>query len=135
MFQFQLAPELDPVREAMAKEENEAVKAGIGSIRLVNVSTGTFVNIAVTDTSQVSFSGNTVTINPTADLLANTSYELRINTAGTIKDIAGNNFATLTNPVNFTTGTGTVATTTYSLSPATTIMDEGAGTVTFTVTR
>ena len=80
------------------------MKAGIGSIRLVNVSTGTFVNIAVTDTSQVSFSGNTVTINPTADLLGNTDYEVRINAPGTIKDIAGNNFATLTNPINFTTG-------------------------------
>ena len=114
---------------------NEAVKAGTGNFKLINLANGTFVNIAVTDTSQVSFSGNTVTINPTADLLINTSYELRINAAGTIKDIAGNNFATLTNPVNFVTGTGTVVATTYSLSPATTIIDEGAGTVTFTVTR
>jgi len=114
---------------------NEAVKAGTGNIRIVNLSTGGATVISVVDTNQVTFSGNTVTINPTADLLASNDYEVRIATAGTIKDIAGNNFATLANPINFTTGTGTVSTTNYSLSPATTSVDEGVGTVTFTVTR
>ena len=114
---------------------NEAVKAGTGFIRIVNLSTDTLTVITVTDTSQVTFSGNTMTINPNVNLDANSDYEVRIATAGTIKDIAGNNFATLSNPINFTTGTGLEVTTTYALSPGTVTVGEGAGTVTFTVTR
>jgi methionine-rich copper-binding protein CopC/HAMP domain-containing protein len=114
---------------------NEAVQAGTGTLRLVNQTTGAISLINVTDTSQVTFSGNTMTVNPTANLNANTPYELRMPTAGTVKDLAGNNFATLSNPINFTTGTSVLVETTYALSPVTTTVDEGVGTITFTITR
>jgi methionine-rich copper-binding protein CopC len=83
---------------------NEAVTAGTGNITIYGFRGALVATIAITDTSQVTFSGNTVTINPTSNLLANTPYEVRLATAGTIKDLAGNNFAALSNPINFLTG-------------------------------
>ncbi|MEQ1848681.1 MAG: Calx-beta domain-containing protein, partial [Nitrospira sp.] len=64
---------------------NEAVKSGSGNIRISNLTIGGAIVISVTDTSQVTFSGNTVTINPTANLQPNNDYEVLINTTGTIK--------------------------------------------------
>jgi hypothetical protein len=83
---------------------NEAVMAGTGNIAIYGFRGALVATIAITDTSQVTFSGNTVTINPVANLLPNTAYEVRIPTAGTIKDLAGNNFPPLSNPINFLTG-------------------------------
>ncbi|MBI3675181.1 MAG: Ig-like domain-containing protein [Proteobacteria bacterium] len=76
----------------------------------------------MTDTSQVTISGNTVTINPTADLAANTGYYVTLG-SGVIKDIAGNNYAgiTSTTALNFTTGAAggdTTPPTLTSTSPA-----------------
>lgn len=69
---------------------DEAVTAGAGNIVLSNdLETRT---IAIDDTSQVSFSFDSITINPTEDLVANTTYNVQIDN-GVIEDTAGNAFA------------------------------------------
>jgi uncharacterized protein YjiK/methionine-rich copper-binding protein CopC len=67
---------------------NQAVKAGTGNIVLSN-GEGDVRNIAVTDTTQVSFNGKTVTINPSKDLVAGTAYSVTY-AAGVFFDAAGN---------------------------------------------
>lgn len=63
------------------------VTAGTGNITLIG-SGGDTRTIAVTDTTQVSFSGNTVKINPTADLNASTSYSIQY-ASGVFRDASG----------------------------------------------
>ena len=77
---------------------DEAVQKGSGSITLQPLG-GTVVTIPIS-AAQVSVAGSVVTINPTTDLLAGTSYTLMV-PAGVIEDLAGNsagsfilNFAT-----------------------------------------
>ncbi|MBF0158938.1 MAG: Ig-like domain-containing protein, partial [Magnetococcales bacterium] len=81
---------------------NETVGAGSGSISISNGSDSR--SIAIGDSSQVSISGNTVTINPTTDLTANSSYFVLI-PAGVLRDTAGNSYAGISDAVtlNFTT--------------------------------
>ena len=55
---------------------DEAVAAGTGNIVISN-GAGDTRTIAISDTSQVTISGNTVTINPTADLAAGPPMTLR----------------------------------------------------------
>ncbi|CAN5721784.1 hypothetical protein BH10PSE18_BH10PSE18_21050 [soil metagenome] len=64
-----------------------AVAAGTGNITLIG-SGGDTRTIAVTDTTQVSFSGKTVKINPSVDLVADTSYSIQY-VSGVIKDASG----------------------------------------------
>ena len=68
-------------------EFSEAVRAGTGNI--VITGGGTTRTITVTDTAQVGFSGDTMTINPAANLAANTEYAVTF-AAGTVRDLAGN---------------------------------------------
>jgi len=72
---------------------NENVKKGMaGNIVIKKVSDNTvFETIAIAN-ANVTVSGAVVTINPTTDLLFNTDFYVEIS-AGTIQDIAGNNFA------------------------------------------
>jgi murein DD-endopeptidase MepM/ murein hydrolase activator NlpD len=83
---------------------NEAVKAGTGNIVIYNANGTVFRTIAATDSTQVTFSGNTATINPAVNLVAGSSYYVQM-ASGVVKDIAGNNFAgiTSTTALNFTT--------------------------------
>ncbi|MES2900321.1 MAG: Ig-like domain-containing protein [Pseudomonadota bacterium] len=71
---------------------NEAVTRGSGSIALRKAD-GTLVELfdAASNPSLI-FSGNTLTIKPSAQLAHNTSYTLDLN-AGTLRDLAGNSFA------------------------------------------
>ncbi|QGU33540.1 beta strand repeat-containing protein [Thermochromatium tepidum] len=88
---------------------NEAVKLGIGTITLVNISDATDNRVINTqDATQVSVSGNTVTINPTADLKAGTSYAVNVS-ATAILDEDGNAFAGISDnaTLNFTTKSST----------------------------
>lgn len=64
------------------------VTAGTGNITLVG-SGGDTRSIAVTDTTQVSISGATVRINPTADLTPNTTYSVQF-ASGVFRDANGN---------------------------------------------
>jgi uncharacterized protein YjiK len=81
---------------------NEPVVAGVGSI-VISGGTDTRI-INVTDITQVSFSGNTANINPSADFLKSTTYAVTL-ASSVIKDAAGNPFAgiTSTTALNFTT--------------------------------
>jgi predicted extracellular nuclease/2',3'-cyclic-nucleotide 2'-phosphodiesterase (5'-nucleotidase family) len=72
---------------------SEAVVAGSGSFTISDGGADTRV-IAVTDATQVTVSGSTVTINPTADLLAGGVYAVTAG-AGIVEDAAGNDFAGL----------------------------------------
>jgi methionine-rich copper-binding protein CopC len=88
---------------------SEAVTAGLGDFIIYNSSGTVAKSIAVTDTSQVAFSGNTVTINPTSDLAAGSTYYVNI-ASGALKDLAGNSYAGITGSTayNFATAAATV---------------------------
>jgi methionine-rich copper-binding protein CopC len=74
---------------------SEAVKAGTGSVQIVNTADATDTRtIAVTDTSQIGFAAGVVTINPSANLKPGASYSVQM-AAGVIEDVAGNDFAGL----------------------------------------
>ncbi|KFB74111.1 MAG: hypothetical protein AW09_000606 [Candidatus Accumulibacter phosphatis] len=97
---------------------SETVKVGTGNITIVNSADATDTRtISVTDSTQVSFSGTSVTINPTADLKAASNYY--VNVASTaIADTIGNPFAGIstTSALNFSTPGATIAGTTYTLT-------------------
>jgi hypothetical protein len=99
---------------------SEAVLAGTGSITIVNAADATDTRtIAVTDAGQVTVSGTTVTINPTADLKAGVAYYVNM-PATAFVDAAGNAYAgiTGTTALNFTVTAAAVAVTgtTYTLT-------------------
>ena len=74
---------------------SEPIAKGTGNITIKNLTDETATNIAVTD-AQVTVSGATLTINPTANLLAGKNYAIQI-AATAIDDLAGNNFAGILN--------------------------------------
>ena len=79
---------------------SEGVKAGNGYISFTD---GTDIHtIAITDSTQVTFSGKTVTINPTDDLQSGRNYHVEMS-SGVIKDMAGNPSEAIT--LNFGTNT------------------------------
>ena len=79
---------------------SETVVPGSGNIVIRN-SNGTIAqSIPVTDSSQVSFSGNQVTINPSSNLAAGSGYYVNI-ASGVIRDVAGNNYAGISNSTSF----------------------------------
>ena len=81
---------------------SEAVRAGTGSITLTD-GAGDVRSIAVSDTAQVRFGGDTVTLNPSADLRPGTAYDVIV-PAGAFTDAAGNAFAGIAqNQLDFTT--------------------------------
>lgn len=74
---------------------SEAVQFGTGVIELFD-GTGLVESFDVSSSTQLSVAGAVVTINPTADLTANTPYYVHIaNTA--IKDLSNNNYAGIAN--------------------------------------
>ena len=90
---------------------NEAVHTGTGIIHLDNFTKGGGRDISVSDTTQVSFSGNTMTINPVDDLTNGNHIEVTFS-AGAVFDSAGNSFAGLAAGVlDFTTTGVTLGTT------------------------
>ncbi|PXX44923.1 DUF4214 domain-containing protein [Undibacterium pigrum] len=80
---------------------SEPVKAGSGTISLQNADGSTVASYNIAQSSNVTISGNTVTINPTNDLNNGSTYKLNI-PSGAIKDIAGNNYIG-TSSYSFTT--------------------------------
>lgn len=83
---------------------SEAVKAGIGNLSIYNNDGSLAKSIAMADSSQVRFSGNTVTVNPITDLSYSKDYYIQI-AANAITDTAGNNYLGISNvsTYNFST--------------------------------
>ena len=80
---------------------SESVKAGTGNVVIHNAADGSIVaTIAITDASQVSFSGSTLTINPTSDLAPGTHYYVTM-ASGVVQDLAGNAYAGLSAATDF----------------------------------
>ena len=80
---------------------DETVQAGSGTITISD-GAGDVRVIDVTDAGQITFAGNTVTINPAADLNAGTAYDVVI-PSEVITDTAGNPFAGIAaNALDFT---------------------------------
>lgn len=80
---------------------SEAVQAGTGNI-LIKKADVPDRSLSVTDSNQVIFSGNTMLINPTADLAASTAYSVEMG-PGVVKDLSDNAYAGLSG-YSFTTG-------------------------------
>jgi len=82
---------------------SENVQAGTGNFVIDN-GAGDVRTIDVNDATQVTVAGNTVTINPTGDLVGNSNYSVTYG-AGVLTDVAGNQLAAQVNPIahNFTT--------------------------------
>src|SRR5258707_714150 len=86
--------------------------AGSGNVVIHNAADGSAVaTIAITDASQVGFSGSNLTINPTSDLAPGTHYYVTL-ASGVVQDLAGNAYAGLTaaTDFDFTTAAQTTAT-------------------------
>ncbi|TAH17135.1 MAG: peptidase S8, partial [Oscillatoriales cyanobacterium] len=100
---------------------SEAVKKGSGNIVIKKSSDNSLVETIDFTSANVTVSGSTVTVNPTANLAPGTGYYVEIAT-GAIKDLAGNNYAGTTGATtwNFTTAAAvdTTAPTAASFTPA-----------------
>jgi uncharacterized repeat protein (TIGR02059 family) len=83
---------------------SESVQIGTGNIKIVSLNGTDNRTISITDASQVTVSGNTVTINPTTDLASGLDYSIQM-AAGVVKDTSGNSFAGIIDAttLNFTT--------------------------------
>ncbi|RLS52181.1 MAG: tandem-95 repeat protein [Planctomycetota bacterium] len=114
---------------------SENIVRGTGNITVRNMSASQDATIAVTDTTQVSISGNVLTINPTVDLLSGTNYAIQI-AANCVQDTSGNNFAGYTSNTiwNFTTAPDTTAPTPDPMSFATPPTALGQTSITMTAT-
>ncbi|MEI6029310.1 MAG: Ig-like domain-containing protein, partial [Betaproteobacteria bacterium] len=71
---------------------SEAIQRGAGQIVLKTASGTTVATYEAATSANLSISGNTLTIDPTQDLLSGTGYSLDLG-AGVVKDLAGNGFA------------------------------------------
>ena len=78
---------------------NENVQAGTGNIIITHTGVGTFESIPIGD-PRVTFSGSTVTINPTGTFASLTGYHVTL-AAGVIEDISGNDFAGILNATDW----------------------------------
>lgn len=85
---------------------NETVKAGTGFLTIHNSDGSVWTTIDVTDGSQVSITGSSVTINPDAELSHDSSYYVTID-AGAVLDNSDNAFIGVGNSttLNFSTKT------------------------------
>ena len=82
---------------------DEAVRAGTGTFTLGN-GAGDVRVINASDTSQVTFAGNAVIINPAADLLLGSGYHVIVS-ATAVTDIAGNRFGGFSDTTRLNFGT------------------------------
>ena len=80
---------------------SETIQRGSGDI-ILKTDSGTTVSTYVQNSSNVTISGSTLTINPTADLNYSTGYKVEF-AVGSVQDSSGNNYAGTTT-YNFTTG-------------------------------
>jgi autotransporter-associated beta strand protein len=114
---------------------SENIVKGTGNITIKNLTDGTQTTIAVTD-AQVTVSGATLTINPTANLLPGKNYAIQI-AATAIDDTVGNSFAGISDDTtwNFVTAASdTTAPTPNPMSFATAPNALGQTSITMTAT-
>jgi methionine-rich copper-binding protein CopC len=112
---------------------NESVRLGtMGNIVITNaVDINDTRTISVTDTTQVSVLGSTLTINPSNDLKAGYDYNVKF-ASGVVTDLAGNAFAGISDAtiLNFTTVTnGTTASPVTEQSTGNDIINGNQGSV------
>ncbi len=91
-----------PVTTNIQVTFGETVQKGAGSILLKNSAGAVVEAYDAASSSNVTLSGNILTIDPTAQLAYNTGYTVEI-AAGAVRDLAGNAYAG-TGSYNFTTG-------------------------------
>jgi cyclophilin family peptidyl-prolyl cis-trans isomerase/methionine-rich copper-binding protein CopC len=84
---------------------SEAVQRGSGTIVLRNAAGAVIETYNAATSANLSFSGSTLTINPSNDLAYLTGHKLEF-AAGSVKDLAGNSYAGTTT-YNFTSGPDT----------------------------
>jgi len=112
---------------------NENIQKGTGNIVIKQSSDNAVVeSFDVTTSAQVTVIGSTVTINPTNDLIAGTGYYVEI-ISGAIEDLAGNDFAGITNATTWNFTTAAAVNPTVNLSVSANAGTE-AGTTVITVT-
>ena len=92
---------------------DEPVRRGSGNI-VLRPASGADITIPVTD-SRVSVVGRTVTIDPAANLAANTAYHVRI-AAGAFEDLSGNDYAGIADATTWSFATGAPDTTSPTVS-------------------
>jgi hypothetical protein len=80
---------------------SEAIAKGTGNIVLKTAAGATVAIFDAASSANLSISGNTLTLNPGADLGYSTSYKVEF-AAGSVKDLAGNSYAGTTS-YNFST--------------------------------
>ncbi len=80
---------------------SEAIQRGSGTIILKTAAGATIASYDAATSANLTIGGNTLTVNPSADLAGGTAYKLEL-AAGSIKDLAGNSYAGTTS-YNFTT--------------------------------
>ena len=124
----------------LALSFSEPVALGSGTVLLKAADGSTVASYDAASSANLSVSGNTLTVNPSADLAYSTAYTLSL-APGTVKDLAGNSFAGTTGYTFSTiaainhapTGTVTIAGTALQGQPLTashTLVDpDGLGTV------
>ena len=93
---------------------SENITKGSGDITLKTATGATIATYDVATSTNLSISGSTLTINPTADLAYSTGYKVEF-AAGAIKDLAGNSYAGTTS-YNFTTANGVPVATSATVS-------------------
>ncbi|NOQ76773.1 MAG: hypothetical protein GQ475_03065 [Methylococcaceae bacterium] len=90
-----------PISADIIIEFNEEIIRGTGNIIITDASGGVVENYSVSDSPNLSISGSSLTINPTADFALNTRYTIELSN-GSIKDAAGNSYTGI-NTYSFTT--------------------------------
>jgi hypothetical protein len=90
-----------PVTNNLSVTFNEAIQKGTGNVVIKKVSDGSVVQTIDVTTAAATVSGSTLTINPPANLDITTDYSVEI-ASGAIKDLAGNDFAGISNNTDWT---------------------------------
>jgi Ca2+-binding RTX toxin-like protein len=121
-----------PIGSNIVLSFSEPIQKGTGNIV---ISSGTDIRTISVISAQVAVSGSTVTINPTADFQANSTYYVQL-ASGVIKDLAGNNYVGISNTttLNFSTP-DTIAPSMAIASSASILRISQTSTLTFTLSE
>lgn len=110
---------------------SEAIQRGAGSIVLKKAD-GTTVATYGQSSAEVTVSGSTLTINPASDLAHGTDYKVEF-AAGSVQDLAGNNYAGTTS-YSYSFTTTELATINVVVTPAA-VAESGSANLVYTLSR